>query len=196
MANNKRYILILSVLLIIILLINKYAFGKTYEFIRMDEYSFDDNKRAKVLDDCRKAYKGFLSKEQDDISELLDIIKVSQLSDYLLYKSKISSAVYYDLLRTMLLPDKRQTLKEKNAYVNELNSYMVRKKKTGLIKNKYEVSQPVVYKKNGMNLAYALVIKKYADNAEYIRYNFQKEDEKWYYLDKETVRNNFEYSLQ
>lgn len=185
--SQKKYIIILSILLISVLLTGKIRAKNSYDFIEVNNYIFDNNKNIDILEDCRKSYNNYMFSKQSNEDIIIEATKVFQLSDYLLYKGKISSEVYYDVMVTMLLPSERGTLKEKNIYVNELDTYRIRKKKTGLSRSSYKMSQPVIEDRN--NKAYILVMNKYADdNEEYIKYNFYKEKKKWYYVNKQTVR--------
>jgi hypothetical protein len=186
-VSQKKYIIILSILLISVLLTGKIRAKNYYDFTSIYTYTFDNNESSSILEDCRKLYNNYMFGKQSDKDIIIESTKVFQLCDYVLYKGKISSAVYYDIMITMLLPNERETLKEKNTYVNELNTYMIRKKKLGLLISTYEMSSPVI--KDSNKEAYILVMNKYADdNEEYIKYNFCKENEKWYYVDKQTVR--------
>ncbi|MCT4597268.1 MAG: hypothetical protein N4A50_05245 [Vallitalea sp.] len=185
--SQKKYIIILSILLISVLLTGKIRANNCYDFTSVYTYTFDNSKNNDIMEDCRKSYNNYMFDKQSDKDIIIEATKVFQLSDYVLYKGKISSAVYYDIMITMLFPNERETLKEKNIYVNELNTYMIRKKKLGLLISSYEMSTPVI--KDSNKEAYILVMNKYADdNEEYIKYNFCKDNEKWYYVDKQTVR--------
>lgn len=187
--QQKKYIIILSILLISILLTGKIRAEKAYEFTEIYSYTFDNKKNSIVLKDCRESYDSFMFDEQDYKDKIIEAINVFQLSDYLLYRGNISSAVYYDIMKTILLLDEIKTLDKKDVYINELNTYMTRKKKTGLSIISYEVSKPIINKSS--NKAYVIVINKYANGyEESIKYNFQKENGKWYYIDKHMVRVN------
>lgn len=187
MQNNKKYIVILSVLLISILAIGRFVYVNNYQFNKVDEYVFEEKKTSDILKDCRKIYDNrYESGKKED--NILSLIKIVELNDYLLYKSEINSSVYYDLIKSILADNKRHELKTKDLYIKELESYISKKKMTGIEYLKLEISEPIFYEKSNADYAYAIVIKKINENEEYIKYNFIKENTHWYYIDNFSIK--------
>lgn len=180
MNDNKKYIVILILILITILLVGRSGFTKNYQFNKVEEYIYEQKKPSSVLKDCRKIYDNRY-KSDNSQDHILSLVKIVELSDYLLYKSEINSSVYYDLMKSILVENKRQALKNKDIYTTELEQYISKKKITGIEYLQFEISEPIFYEKDNQQLAYALVMKKINDNEEYKKYNFIKENDHWYY---------------
>ena len=54
--KNKKYIIILSIVLIIFYIYHNIFFLRVYEFDKAEEYVFSDKKTNDILKDCKNLY--------------------------------------------------------------------------------------------------------------------------------------------
>ncbi len=188
MRKNWKYIIILSFILIVFSLINDLSLRKNYEFDKTYEYIFEGKRSMDVLNDCRETYDNH-EKATTDSQQILSMTKIIELNEYLLYKDNISSKVYYDLLKTILVSTEIENLKDKVRYSTELDTYLTRKRKTGIEYIKYEVSTPVFYSEGNKKYGYSIVIRSLKSNIQYLKYNFVYENNRWYYKDFNTINS-------
>ena len=52
---------------------------------------------------------------------------------------------------------------------------------------KYQLSRPVIYDYEGYEYAYVIVKRTMRDGNKYVKYNFIKDKDRWYYKDFETI---------
>lgn len=178
MKNKKLFLISLIMLLIVVWIINDKLLYKEYDFSKQFEYNYLDKKATIVLEDCRDLYDLYI---EDSNNQILNSVNIINMLDYLLYESKISISVYHDILNTMLSIDgmKNFDISKKQKY--ELEKFMTRKRKTGIIYQKYIVSKPVINETNEERTAYVIVIKYFNTGTEYFKYEFVKEGQAWKY---------------
>lgn len=172
--KNRKYIFSLALVLIIFYIAHNVFLLEVYEFSRIEEYVFNDKKPSVILKDCEKLYNNL-----DEESEILNIVKLIQLSDYLLYEDSIDSGTYYDLIMTIMATDKKENVGYKENYGEEIDVYLNRKRKAGIRYIKYEASKPVFYSQGDMKYGYVVTKTCWSSGIYYLKYSFIYEDGFW-----------------
>ncbi len=173
--KNRKYIIALVIALIIFYLVHNIFLLRVYEFNKGQEYVFADRKTSDILEDCEKLYD-----DLENNGQMINIVKLIQLSSYLLYEDSIDSVSYYDLMMTVMASENRKSLHCKEDYCIEIDEYLNRKRKAGIRHIKYEASVPVFYDDENQKCGY-VVAKIYWDSSVYyLKYSFIYEDGFWH----------------
>lgn len=180
--KSRKYIIILTIALIVFYISHNIISPKIHEFNKSEEYVFADKDTKDILKECKKNYDNL-----GETDQILNIVKLIQLSDYLLYRDSIDTRTYYDLMMTIMSLENRERLHHKERYSSEMDKYLNRKRKARIEYLKYEASKPIFYSRGDNKYGYVVVKTHWDSGIYYLKYSFIYEGGLWHFEESKSL---------
>jgi hypothetical protein len=178
---EKKYILILIVLLVVIWVISDIRHLKEDSFEKAWEYSFQGKTPNEINEQVIRESLRYSSAKSDEV-QILSLVNMLECRYYLLYNNQFSLKKYYDLIRVILHPELRYQVKNKKKYIDEIGKFLRRKRKLRIEYLKYEVSRPVFSREGSQDSAEVFLIRTTRGDKEYLKYDLRKHTNNKYHL--------------
>ena len=180
LATRIKYVVILVLVFVTFSLLYDYVLVGSKEFPKTNEYSFEDKTPREVAQSMTEQSLRVVS-IGDEKEQIIGFVHLIERNRYLLCKNEISLESYYDFLNNILYPKQKNSLKDKNKYVYQLNKYLVRLRKTHYEYLKYELSDPEFYYEDyTRNARIFLVRTSQEGNREYYTHHFRNYKGRYY----------------
>ena len=181
MNKNKKFALVLFIVLIFAWVVNDLRQQTQGEFEKAFEFSFVKKTYQDIEDYLDREGERY-SRSTSDTVQIASLVNMMECRYFLLYENQQSIKKYYDFIKVVICPDMRLELKNKKTYTDEIGKFIRRKRKLQIKYRKYEVSHPV-FSKNGANEhAEVYLMRITEEDKEYIKYDFKKYTNGRYYL--------------
>jgi len=194
--ERRKYVLVLIISLLCFWTVSELILAEDYSFEYLIESSYYDKNPKDAVKEARALFDSY-SSEGETESQIISMVKLIETIDFLVYEDLITSGTHYDLMKRLLTPDRSKALKNKEVYIQQTDKHLNKKRNTKMQYEKYEIAYPIVYHNKGnQEQASVFVIRTTSAETKYLKYDFIKLDNQWYYLTFRDVPKIKENDLQ
>lgn len=181
MKERRKYILVLAISLLCFWIVSEFILADDYSYEYLIDNSYYDKNPKDAVGEARALFDSYNSHKEDE-SQIINLVRIIETIDFLVYEDLITAGTHYDLMKRILTPERSKALKNKEVYIQQTDKYLNRKRNTKIQYEKYGIAYPIIYySKGNQEHASVFVIRTTSAETKHLKYDFVKLDNHWYY---------------